>query len=96
MPLNIQPVWLLFAEKSKNPVILGNLSHHAEARSCIHFVGVKITQRTELKAIWTAIYISQSTLHAFNSSCAILTVIDIAVSALSLKSPIFRGLSLSC
>lgn len=77
-------------------MILDSLSHHVGIRNCIHFVGVKIAWRTVLKAILTAIYVSQSTLRILNYSCAILTAIDKVVSALSVKTPIFRSLSLSC
>lgn len=85
---------MLFVEKSKDPIILGNLSQHAGIRNCFRCVGVKITWRTVLEAILTAIYVSQrqSTLCTFNYSCAILTVIDKVVSALPLQNPIFRGL----
>lgn len=85
---------MLFVEKSKDPIILDNLSQHAGIRNCFHCVGVKITWRTVLEAVLTAIYVSQrqSTLCTFNYSCAILTVIDKVVSALPLQNTIFRGL----
>lgn len=87
-------VWLLFVEKSNDPIILDNLSQLAIIRNYFHCAGVKITWRALLESILTTIYVSQrqSTLCTFDYSCAILIVIVNVVSALPLQYPIFRGL----